>query len=257
MRPLEGANCKEDAIGKNPCRNCMKEIASDEKKEKIILTVRQQEFLLDWLKKNNEKLYLMYSVFLGTACRVGEILGLTWADIDMKEKIISINHQLKYGKKDGINRRYIDNVKTRNSIRTVPMTKHVYECLCRQRELDFMVRATAGEKIDGYSDFVFLSAHGTTLLPQNVSNQLYKTVQKINECEKKQAEVENREPFLLPPIRIHALRHTACTRMIEEGMSVKTVQYIMGHADVNITLNVYAHSNLDQIKKEMWNAEAV
>ena len=62
--------------------------------------------------------------------------------------------------------------------------------------------------------------------------------------------------MLLPKISSHIMRHTGCTRMAESGMDPKVLQYIMGHADFSVTMNVYNHiSGLDRIKKEVERIE--
>lgn len=132
------------------------------------------------------------------------------------------------------------------------MTKSVYNCLCMQREINLALYGKNNYEVDGYKDFVFLSTTGKTLLPKNVSNQLCRTIEKINRLEQKEAKKQNREPLLLPPIRAHALRHTACTRMVEQGLAIKSVQYIMGHSDIQTTLDVYTHVNMAKIQEEIW-----
>ena len=69
------------------------------------------------------------------------------------------------------------------------------------------------------------------------------------------AESEKREPVLLPHMSAHTFRHTACTRMAEAGVQPKALQYILGHSDMSITMNVYTHAQCDNVKKEIENME--
>ena len=63
----------------------------------------------------------------------------------------------------------------------------------------------------------------------------------------------NREHLLqLPPITPHVCRHTFCSNMAKSGMNPKTLQYIMGHADISVTLNTYTHVNFDDAKEEVY-----
>lgn len=111
-------------------------------------------------------------------------------------------------------------------------------------------------EIDGYKNFVFTSKSGMPLAPNAVNNVLYNIVKAYNKFEQEQAKSDRRKPVLLPKISAHIMRHTGCTRMAESGMDPKVLQYIMGHADCSITMNVYNHvSSLERIKKEVERIE--
>lgn len=69
--------------------------------------------------------------------------------------------------------------------------------------------------------------------------------------EEKQAVKEHREPELLSHISAHILRHTASTRLAESGLEPKVLQYIMGHANVSVTLDVYTHLDFTKIQEKM------
>ncbi len=89
-----------------------------------------------------------------------------------------------------------------------------------------------------------------------VNNVLYNIVDAYNKRERLLAKDQKREPMLLPKISSHIMRHTGCTRMAESGKGTKVLQYIMGHADFSVTMNVYNHiSGLDRIKKEVERIE--
>ena len=72
-----------------------------------------------------------------------------------------------------------------------------------------------------------------------------------NNLDKMQAGYRHTEPEPLPHISAHILRHTACTRLAESGLEPKVLQYIMGHANVSITLDIYTHLDFSQIQKKM------
>lgn len=89
----------------------------------------------------------------------------------------------------------------------------------------------------------------------NVNNTLYKIVKHYNEMELDKAEKEQRKPELLPHISCHILRHTACTRMLEDGMDVKVVQRIMGYSSIRVTMDVYNHVSDERAKQEVLRRE--
>ena len=78
-------------------------------------------------------------------------------------------------------------------------------------------------------------------MPSALNNVLLNIKNAYNKQEVEAARKEKREAELMPAISAHTMRHTSCTRMIESGMDLKVVQYIMGHSNVSITLDVYSH----------------
>lgn len=95
--------------------------------------------------------------------------------------------------------------------------------------------------IDGYSDFVFLNQKGYPMTGAYYTSTFGNLVKKYNKSHEEQ----------LPNITPHILRHTFCTRLANKNMNPKSLQYIMGHSNINITLNLYAHASLDGVKAEM------
>ena len=77
------------------------------------------------------------------------------------------------------------------------------------------------------------------------------SVNAYNKAESKKAEEGKREACLLPHISSHILRHTACTRMAEAEVDVKILQYVMGHSDINTTMNIYNHIDFVRVRGEM------
>ena len=129
--------------------------------------------------------------------------------------------------------------------------RNVYE-----REYQMMLGIDHDIEVDGYRNFIFTSKSGMPLAPNAVNNILYNIVKAYNKQEQELAKSERRKPELLPKISAHILRHTGCTRMAESGMDPKVLQYIMGHADFTVTMNVYNHiSGLERVKKEVERIE--
>ena len=104
----------------------------------------------------------------------------------------------------------------------------------------------------GYTDFIFIARTGRPLMPCAVNDAIYNIIDAYNRQEDTKAEEEERKPERLPKMSAHGFRHTACTNMAKTGMNVKALQYIMGHANCYITMDVYNHSTEpDDIRKEM------
>lgn len=105
---------------------------------------------------------------------------------------------------------------------------------------------------------MFSSITKVISLPHRFLTVLYATIIKAyNKKELKQADKEHGEPFLLPHISAHILRHTFCTRAAESGVDVKSLQYIMGHADITMTMERYNHVDEVRVQNEMSKTEGI
>ncbi|SET22262.1 site-specific integrase [Enterocloster clostridioformis] len=242
-----------DIIRKNPARNCIKEFSGDEN-VKYSLTQEQQKKFVDYI--SSSRVYAihlpMILYMLNTACRIGEVAGVSWSkNINLDERIITIDHQLIYKNLDGSTRFHITSPKSSSGKREIPITDEILRVLMMQKENDISTGSFCKVSIDDYDDFVFTTRHGTPLSPAHVNSILVNIVNAYNKAESKKAEEEKRDACLLPHISSHILRHTACTRMAEAGFDVKILQYVMGHSDINTTMNIYNHIDSVRVRGEM------
>jgi integrase len=249
----------DNIIRTNPAKDCMKEFSKNDAKKKEALTIDQQKILLNFLSQNDMyKIYLpMITFMLSTACRCGETIGMTWGDIDLKNKLISVDHQLIYKRVDDGIKFYINTPKTESGIRTIPMTSELHEQLKTQREYQMMLGIDRTFEVDGYKNFAFTTKGGKPIQPNCVSRFLDNIVKTYNTMEKEKAKKEKRKPVMLPKITPHTLRHTGCTRMAEAGMDIKTLQYIMGHATLSMTMDVYNHIDKERVINEMQKVDGI
>ena len=189
-------------------------------------------------------------VLLGTGMRIGECLGLTWQSCKFETGEIIIDHTLNYRQdSDGHCQSYIEfAAKTVAGQRSVPMFDEVRVALLDEKQRQEKA-GTAGTVIDGLSDWVFTNRYGTVFKPKSINAAITRICKAYNEAEREAANVEGREPFLLPHFTCHQLRHTFCTRLCEVEPRAKIVQAIMGHADFNTTMDVYAEVE-ERTKKE-------
>lgn len=209
------------------------------------MTVEQQAAFVDYTANN--KMYChwlpLLTCLLGTGCRIGEMLGLRWCDIDFKENLISINHNLVYRQQDsGKCEFHITTTKTKNSNRVIPMFEKVKNALLSER-LKQMQSGFCMAEIDGYSGFIWKNRFNTVFNPQSINRAIDRIVRDYNAEEMVQSAKERREPLLLPDFSNHVLRHTFCTRLCENETDLKLIQEIMGHADISTTMDIYNESN--------------
>ena len=99
--------------------------------------------------------------------------------------------------------------------------------------------------VDGYSGFLFLDSRGLPEVALHWEKRFNHMVGRYNEIYKVQ----------MPNITPHIYRHTYCTNMARSGMNPKTLQYLMGHSDISITMNTYTHLGLDDARDEMIRME--
>lgn len=244
----------DDIIRKNPAKNALSSVYGEPPKEKGVLTMEQQEILMAFIRTSNiYNVYVpMFTILLGTGIRCGELIGLTWADVDMVNKELSVDHQLIYKNYGNGYKFHVSTPKTKAGIRTIPLTTTVSKAFSEQKKMNFMLGQHSLEVIDGYSDFIFLARTGRPLMPSAVNNVIYNIVKAYNKEEIEKAKKERRKAALLPSISAHSLRHTACTNMARQGMNIKVLQYIMGHAHSDVTMDVYNHiASKQDVKEEM------
>lgn len=232
-------------IRSNPCTNCMKEyVRGSVSSNKNALTKVEQDRLLDYLYNESKfysSYYTMVSLMLGTGMRIGETLGLTWDDIDLKVGVVSVNHQVAYRKKNGRFQHYICETKN-NTDREIPLQRGLLEVLKKFKAETFFNSASCGYKLDGHKNFVFLNSNNKVFKPDVIVRAFHKLVEEHNSL---------KSDMQLPDFSPHILRHTFCTRMAENGCDCKVLQEIMGHKNIQITMQVYNHVNNDRATKEV------
>lgn len=261
LHPIFTTAVRDGYIRINPTDGVMAEIKKGhdwEKPKRHALTEGQQAVFIDHIAKTDIfKHWLpLFTVMLGTGCRVGEIVGLRWADCDFNAGIITISHNLIYRQQDNGKMEYhITTPKTKAGIREIPMFKDVRRALCELR-LECMRTGFNQTVIDGYSGFIFKNRYGNVITPHCINRAIERIYKHYNNTEIEAAHKEHREPQLLPHFSCHNLRHTFCTRMCEntsDKNTLKMIQEIMGHADIGTTLDVY--TDLTRAKKQEAFAE--
>lgn len=185
-------------------------------------TINEQKKIEFAVKTTKKDKYLGIILCLYTGLRIGELLALTWNDIDFEKNILIISKTCYDSSEEGTRIRNINIPKTKNSIREIPLPTKILEMLKEMKKkskCEFVI--AEGEK------FVFMRSY------QRTFELLLKKLK-------------------IPHKGFHSLRHTFATRALECGMDVKTLSEILGHKNPTITLNRYVHS-LWEHKKEMMN----
>ena len=231
------------------CSELKKEFEAGKKRH--ALTIDEQQLFMDFMKESDTYRHWLplFTFFLGTGCRIGEVIGLTWKDNDLKKGTISINHNTIY-RRDGKGGMVltITTPKTDAGKRTIPMFKSVREALIqiRRNNLELGIHCTC--EIDGYSDFVFLNRFGSIFLPADINRAIKRVYKSANDWESERAVKEHRTPVEIREFSAHNLRHTFCTRLCEVESNLKLIMSIMGHSDVQTTMNIY--NEIQEAKKK-------
>ena len=244
---------KRNLIRNNPVTGCAGAV---KKKNNIENTVKhsledvQQADLLEFIR-NTPTLacyYPFFYILAWTGCRIGELLGLTWYDLDFNQEIISINHKITYTKVNGHYQFVLGKTKTVNGSREIPMLADVKDMLLEMRQAAGWSKiAVIGRPELSVSDtrpFIFTNSKGN-LIPQVTMEHLLQRI--IREYNKKAAEkIQNVTP--------HTFRHSFCCWLCENVSGensmddIKYIQSIMGHKDAGTTLNIYSEVRRNNVK---------
>ena len=227
----------DDLVRKNPFSWNLSDVLEDDTIHKTALTDEQVNALLSFLKIDDvyKKYYNAIVVLLYTGLRISELCGLTTSDIDFEKGFIQVNHQINYDK----GKYSINETKTESGIREIPMLEPVRKALLDEIKGRIDVQQIL---IDGYSDFVFLNQKSLPMYAHCYSNAFSSLIKKYNKYHK-----GNELPLITP----HTLRHTFCTNMANKKMTPNTLQYVMGHKNITMTLGYYAHGTAQSAMVEM------
>lgn len=245
-------NCIEAAIANglmriNPVVGTI--VPKCEKVERRVLTVEEQRIFLDYLAQNKSWYEELYKFMLLTGLRIGEVGGLQWEDIDFSNRFIYVKRTLSYQYEDGKKTMRLTSPKTENSVRKVPFFGETQKILEQQFEKVKRRKKDLGDrwrKPEEMGNLVFLTSMGSPIGRYNIESDMRYITQQINDIFRTEALYSGGIPINFEKIHPHALRHTFATRCFEKGMTPRTVQEIMGHANYNTTVS-YTHV-LDDIK---------
>ena len=222
---------RQGYIQKNWCKLVTLPKKEDNKEVKV-LTKQEQEKFLEAIK--GHELELLYIVALGTGLRIGEILGLKWSDIDFKNNELHVNRSLQKAaiyEDDKIVRYEVQETtpKTKNSLRTIPVPQNIIKKLIAHKKEQNEIILLLQEEYDN-KNYVFCNKLGKPIEDKRPGRNLKTILTSIS----------------IEPIKFHALRHTYATRLFEAGIPPKTVQHLMGHSDIETTMNIYTHVMKEQ-----------
>lgn len=251
---------EDDYLRYNPSDNALKELKKArnfETKRRRALTVPEQELFESFLSKQGQyhRWYPIFIIMLYTGMRVGEITGLRWCDIDLEDETISVNHTLVYyDKRDEERCTFsINTTKTKAGDRTIPMLPKVKDAFLMEKEYQEECGLRSKAVVDGYRDFIFVNRFGN-VQHQGTLNKALRRI--IRDCNYDVLDRDHSEDVtILPKFSNHSLRHTFTTRMCEAGVNIKAMQSILGHADAETTLDIYAEATKDLKKAELISFE--
>lgn len=210
------------------------------KKEMRVLSLNEQMALMNVLHLHRLGFAIMFD--LATGLRVGELCALRWSDVNFNRKTIKISRTLQRIKKsmaeriNGENTTAIieGNVKTSSGFREIPLPDKIFSRLLEHQQNQIAEMNYYGPMYQNHG-YIFTMPLGTCVEPhimRDTFNYLLKA-----------ANIEH--------ANFHALRHTFATRAIENGVNIKTLSDILGHSQVQITMDLYCHSSLDLMRESM------
>lgn len=267
IRPALELAVRDDIIRKNPANGVIQQLNRGSKNAianvRHALTIEQQRAFLTFIEETPRyhKWKPMFTVMVGTGMRVGELIGLRWEDIDMDNRTIDVNHSLFYfaGKRNKEPERWVINLpKTEAGLRVIPMVNAVYTAFLEEKLRQEEEGISCISQIDDMSGFIFFNRFRTIHNPEGINRNLDTVITAYNNREEVKAAREKRTPLLLPHFTSHHLRHTFCTRLCEADVNIKVIQQIMGHKDIQTTMDIYAEvsknkkkESLDEISNQM------
>ena len=231
VKPAFQMACDEDAVRKNPFIFKLTDVVPNDSEKRLALTEEELDTWMTFIRtdKTYSKYYDEFVVLLETGMRVSEFCGLIRDNLDFQNRRIRVDHQLV---RERGGKYYVETTKTVSGRRFIPMTDVVYESL--KNMLAHRPKVKKEPVVDGRSGFIMLDKNGSPKVALHIENEMRWAM-------KKYTKLHPDKP--LPHITPHVFRHTFCTNFANAGMDIKNLQYLMGHSDAGVTLNVYTHAS--------------
>lgn len=229
---------ENDYALKNPVKGVR--LAKNKPDDRIVLSLEQQK---DFFECSAGTFYdNLFVVAVNIGLRPGEICALEEKDLDFENHTISVTKTLLYQKLAGDEGKefHIGPPKTKSSVRKVPMNPACEEALKKQLRLK-NVLARKYAKEDEFKEILFVTKFNTPICAVVLNDAIKRIVNEIN--------LQRDGIELFPMFTAHTFRHTFATRCIEAGILPKTVQKYLGHATLQMTMDLYVHVT-EEFKKE-------
>lgn len=242
LRPAFQMAVDDDILMKNPFEFQLVGVIVNTEHTREAVSKDQMNRFLKFVHYDNVyyKYYEVFYILFHTGLRISEFCGLTIKDIDMDNRIINIDHQLQRTSRMEY---IIESTKTNAGTRKLPMTEDVYQMfktILENRPTDL-----PEIMVNGYCGFLFRDKNGMPEVAMHWQHRFNHAVKRYNDIFRIQ----------MPNITPHVCRHTYCSNQARAGMNPKTLQYLMGHSDIGVTMNTYTHLGLDDAKNEMIRME--
>ena len=238
VRPAFQMAVDDDLLVKNPFEFQLATVVVNDSVTREAITRKQERQFLEFVKNDKHfcKYYEGIFILFKTGMRISEFVGLIISDLDMKNRKIIIDHQLQRTR----DMQYvIEDTKTSCGTREIPMADEVYECF--KTIIQNRRKPKVEPIIGGKTGFLYLDKNGMPMVALHWEKYFQHIREKYNSIYKVQ----------MPKVTPHVCRHTFCSNMAKSGMNPKTLQYIMGHSDIGVTLNTYTHVQYEDAEKEM------
>lgn len=234
-------NCAIDAdmLLKNPAIKIKTAIKGDSGKERHVLSDQEIELVLKTAKESKRRIYPILVVGFNTGMRIGEILGLTWDNIDFAEGVIHVRKNLAYVYSEDEAHFVFNPPKTKAGLRDIPMTKEVKVALLEQKMRCNRIY-NKHEPLSGFENLVFPGTQNRPIDATHIGDSIKSLIKKI---EKSGDHIEYFTP--------HCMRHTFATKCIAKGMKPKVLQKILGHTSLQMTMDLYCHVEDETVRNEM------
>lgn len=238
VRPAFQMAFDDDLVRKNPFAFELVNVVVNDSVTREAISREQERNLLKFIAedKHFKQYYDGIYILFHTGLRISEFVGLTLSDIDFENMKINVDHQLQRVTRVGYT---VEPTKTASGTRQIPMTQEVADCF--RRVIRNRKKPKVEMIIDGYSGFLFLDKDEKPMVALHWEKYMKHICQKYNRIYKVQ----------MPRVTPHVCRHTFCSNMAKSGMNPKTLQYIMGHSDIGVTLNTYTHLDFEDASEEL------
>ncbi len=238
LKPAFQMAVDDDLIRKNPFGFELATVVVNDSVTREAITRKQERELLKFIQEDKHfcRYYDAIYILFHTGLRISEFCGLTLRDIEFEQHRIKVDHQLQ---RTSEMQYIIQDPKTESGIRYVPMTPDVEECF--RRIIAKREAPKVEPMVDGYAGFLFLDKNDKPMVALHWEKYLEHIIAKYNKIYRIQ----------MPKVTPHVCRHTFCSNMAKSGMNPKTLQYIMGHSDISVTLNTYTHVQFEDAKDEL------